>query len=248
MYVDPINWEALATLAVAAATFLAVIGAWRLGKRQMDIMDQQTAIQEEQAKVQKDQYDIQAEQAKIHKDQAIIQKDQVLIQKEQTEIQREQTVIQARQVELSARSIEVEELKVRADLFAERMKIYHSTRKWFAFLFQHERTPGNPTGTLQEGQLQMEVALATEFMTAVEMSQFLFSQKVSSDLNNIWRAGKSLTRHQRRYHSLLGKPGEDEVLKILDESLDKLFEIDGKLAEIFGDEIRLTLPTIGNEK
>jgi len=90
----------------------------------------------------------------------------------------------------------------------------------------------------------MEIGLATEFMEAVEMAQFLFSPHVAKQLNEISREGKTLSRHQRRHASLSDEVVAGEVLKLMDDALDRLFEVDARLADIFGEEIRLTLPAV----
>lgn len=162
---------------------------------------------------------------------------QMAIQGEQARIQRDQTRIQKQ-------ALDLEHLKVRAELFDRRMVVYEATREWLDFIAIHGRTPLSLDMDQIESAEQRthEVGISSRFLAARDQSRFLFSETVWQALCDLWRKGSIHTRLQRRLSHLTSREDPHVVLEQMDETLDRIADVDTRLVDIFGDEIRLTLP------
>lgn len=162
---------------------------------------------------------------------------QMSILAEQAEIQRDQARIQKQ-------ALDLEHLKVRTDLFDRRMEIYEATRDWVDFVAIHGRSPFSlaPDEVVSDEQRNHEIGVLTRFHAARDKSRFLFSDHVWKALCGLSREGNKHARLQRRLAHLTSREDPDVVMKEMNAVLDRIAEVDSQLVDIFGDEIRLTLP------
>lgn len=156
----------------------------------------------------------------------------------------EQAAIQRDQAGIQKQALDLEHLKVRTELFDRRMVVYEAAREWIDFVAMHGRAPLSlaQDQILSEDQRNEEVAIASRFLAARDQSRFLFSPAVFKALCELWRHGSIHSRLQRQLAHLHRNEDPEAVLGKMDETLDRIADVDNRLVDIFGDEIRLTLP------
>jgi hypothetical protein len=119
------------------------------------------------------------------------------------------------------------ELKLRADLFDDRMAVYQSTVKFLAAIMTHADTADAET--------------EHAFLAGLDRSRFLFRESVHADLEairkeyNRYRAIKNTMTSEYARNQTYGRSNldeESELTLFFYNSLDNL-------SELFGDELKL---------
>ncbi|HIK64650.1 MAG TPA: hypothetical protein EYG02_06430 [Henriciella marina] len=118
---------------------------------------------------------------------------------------------------ITRRQVALEELKLRADLYDQRMEIYSATREWF-------------NAFLQEGKIPQDER-RQKFIDAVYTSEFLFRPEVSQSL--------------RTWYDLGVKHAMQTATKKHDDALHtskQLTDASNTLHELFGPDMRVGDP------
>lgn len=159
---------------------------------------------------------------------------QAKILERQVEIQEAQTAIQDRQVAILERQLGVENLRVRHDLFDERMRVYESFRAWLSDILVTGRVP--PSGSA------LEVGMAD----ALDRSRFLFGPDVHPALERVRKLSVSLEAHHNRpswQRIDIGLPGRGPARDYEGARLmNDLKAAHASLSDIFGREMGLSTP------
>ena len=102
----------------------------------------------------------------------------------QTRISKRQTDILDEQRKIAAEQVALESLKLRSELFQERMKIYNSTLTWLSVISVDARTP-----TFDED---------AAFINGLRSSRFLFRPAAINYLEETWMLGHRLLGLRKR--------------------------------------------------
>ncbi len=138
------------------------------------------------------------------------------------------TYVAMRQQEITERQVKLAELTLRSDLFSHRFDVYEVTRKFLGHIVAHA-TP--PDGNLDQ-----------EYLSALGRAQFLFSPPVHENLKDIWslasrfRAAHIVMKAHRDQHGTYDASQVDAE----HEALKSISDVFGNLANMFGEELRLS--------
>lgn len=159
---------------------------------------------------------------------------QAKIQQRQVEIQEAQTAIQDRQAAILESQLGVENLRIRHDLFDERMRVYEAFRVWLSDILVSGKVP--PPGS----------ALELGMADALDRSRFLFGPDVYPALERVRKLSVSLqARYDRPYRSVsqIGVPGSKPNADFEETRLKReLKDAHASLSDLFGREMGLSTP------
>lgn len=165
---------------------------------------------------------------------AVVGLRQAKILERQVEIQEAQTAIQDRQVAILERQLGVENLRVRHDLFDERMKVYEGFRVWLSDILV--------TGKVPLSGSQLEVGMAD----ALDRARFLFGPDVHPALERIRKLAVRLQAHHDRpawQRVAVNLPGMSSGRDYEgDRLMNDLKAAHASLSEVFGREMGLSTP------
>lgn len=159
----------------------------------------------------------------------------VKVGQRQVAILSDQAAIQGKQVEIASRALELEELKVRVDLFADRLEVYDATSAWLLFIISHARPPGHRLRGVVEAAGEREIS--TNFRLQMDRARFLFRSSVHERLKHLSDLASQVRVNQVRVERA---ESEEIVSKAIDAEHEALLEIGNTdLVELFGEEMSL---------
>lgn len=141
-----------------------------------------------------------------------------------------QAGIADRQSRILARQVGLDELALRAELFEQRFAVYEGVRKFLAAIMAYADKP--------------EPEIERGYLVAMDQARFLFRPEVHEQLREVWKracgffAVKSVMKAQ---YEKTGDYGHANIEK----EHEHLLWLAGKLenlSELFGEELRLSLP------
>lgn len=158
-----------------------------------------------------------------------------VVGKRQADIQLKQADLQADQTKILSSQLIVEQLRLRRDLFDERLKVYDNVRAWLSEVVEKSQTP--------EAGSELELGMAE----AMDRSRFLFRSEVHPSLLKLQRLGMQVRKRQEElnqpsYMYALPSLGFDPnaykktALKAAVAEVRKALD---SLSDVFGDELKL---------
>ncbi|VWX51777.1 hypothetical protein [Novosphingobium sp. 9U] len=154
----------------------------------------------------------------------------VIIGKRQMKISEKQTAISDRQTRILERQTQLAELTLRSELYERRVEVYSATD---AFLTEIMMVADRPSLEVQR-----------RFLIAREAARFLFASEVEAALNEINTKAHLLFVSRRAIADMNAgrRPINDDYISREEKQMDWLVARHGALAEIFGQELSLSMP------
>jgi hypothetical protein len=146
-------------------------------------------------------------------------------------IGKRQVGIAEKQADILKRQVLLDEFKLRTDLFERRFAVYDATRNYLSLLLRDADRPD------QEPMVR--------FLLGMDQARFLFKDEVHARLDDLWKrcnrfyASKANAQHLYRTEGHYGEANIEHEY----EFLGWASELNVNLADLFGDELRLSAPT-----
>lgn len=164
-----------------------------------------------------------------------------------------QVEITKAQSEIQSEFLRLEHLKLKADLYDQRLEIFNATRHFIGFIITVWKVPGIDQN--DEGH-PLALDVYQEFTRARGAAAFLSSPNVLAKVEAIWEAAEDLSHNKALIDSLIDELSDQP----LDENDDSVIAARQRrtrlktaiqrhyadLAKVFSEDLSLTLPTKAN--